>query len=85
MLFRSHNYYIIRTVYEAFNAIAEHLKIGKILRFTGDVWKKHACCVVYMHEQDLQQHPEWSQKVVNGIVEALLTNSNKVIEACKDL
>lgn len=59
-------------VAEPFNAIAEHLKIGKILRFTGDVWKKHACCVVYMHEKDLQQHPEWSQKVVNGIVEAQL-------------
>jgi len=59
-------------VAEPFNAIAEHLKIGKILRFTGDVWKKHACCVVYMHEMDLQQYPEWSQKVVNGIVEAQL-------------
>lgn len=59
-------------VAEPFNAIAEHLKIGKILRFTGDVWKKHACCVVYMHEKDLQQHPEWSQKVVNAIVEAQL-------------
>ena len=59
-------------VAEPFNAIAEHLKIGKILRFTGDVWKKHACCVVYMHEKDLQQHPEWSQKVVNAIVEGQL-------------
>lgn len=59
-------------VAEPFNAIAEHLKIGKILRFTGDVWKKHACCVVYMHEKDLEQHPEWSQKVVNAIVEAQL-------------
>jgi len=59
-------------VAEPFNAIAEHLKIGKILRFTGDIWKKHACCVVYMHEKDLQQHPEWSQKVVSSIVEAQL-------------
>lgn len=59
-------------VAEPFNAIAEHLKIGKILRFTGDIWKKHACCVVYMHEKDLQQYPEWSQKVVNSIVEAQL-------------
>lgn len=59
-------------VAEPFNAIAEHLKIGKILRFTGDIWKKHACCVVYMHEKDLQQQPEWSQKVVNSIVEAQL-------------
>lgn len=57
-------------VAEPFNASAEVLKIGKILRFTGDVWKDHACCVVLMHEQDLEQRPEWSQKVVNGIVQA---------------
>lgn len=58
------------TVAEPFNASAEVLKIGKILRFTGDVWKDHACCVVLMHEQDLEQRPEWSQKVVNGLVQA---------------
>lgn len=70
-------------VAEPFNAIAEHLKIGKILRFTGDVWKKHACCVVYMHEKDLQQHPEWSQKVVNSIVEAQLWCRNHRSEVAK--
>jgi len=58
------------TVAEPFNASAELLKVGKVLRFTGDVWKDHACCVVLMHEQDLEQRPEWSQKVVNGIVQA---------------
>jgi len=58
------------TVAEPFNANAEVLKVGKILRFTGDVWKDHACCVVLMHEQDLEQRPEWSQKVVNGLVKA---------------
>lgn len=58
------------TVAEPFNANAEMLKVGKILRFTGDVWKDHACCVVLMHEQDLEQRPAWSQKVVNGIVQA---------------
>ncbi|MBD9362344.1 ABC transporter substrate-binding protein [Methylomonas fluvii] len=57
-------------VAEPFNAAAENLKIGKILRFTGDVWKSHACCVVFMREADLQQRPEWSQAVVNGIVKA---------------
>jgi len=58
------------TVAEPFNANAEVLKVGKILRFTGDVWKDHACCVVLMHEADLEQRPEWSQKVVNAIVQA---------------
>jgi NitT/TauT family transport system substrate-binding protein len=57
-------------VAEPFNALAEILKVGKIWRFTGDVWKNHACCVVTMHEHDLEQRPEWSQKVVNGIVQA---------------
>jgi NitT/TauT family transport system substrate-binding protein len=57
-------------VAEPFVALAEMLKVGKVLRFTGDVWKDHACCVVQMHERDLNERPEWSQKVVNGIVQA---------------
>jgi NitT/TauT family transport system substrate-binding protein len=57
-------------VAEPFNAAAEVLKVGKILRFTADVWKDHACCVVLMHEDDLDRRPEWSQKVVNGVVQA---------------
>lgn len=57
-------------VAEPFNAIAEELKVGKIWRFTGDVWRNHACCVVTMHERDLAERPEWSQKVVDGIVKA---------------
>jgi len=57
-------------VAEPFNAAAETNGIGRILRFTGDVWREHACCVVTMHERDLKERPEWSQKVVNGIVNA---------------
>ncbi|AOJ07474.1 ABC transporter substrate-binding protein [Burkholderia mayonis] len=59
-------------VAEPFNAAVELMKIGKILRFTGDVWKNHACCVVFMHEQDLNARPQWSQKVVDAIVKAQL-------------
>lgn len=59
-------------VAEPFNAAAEAKNIGKILRFTGDVWRDHACCVVFMHERDLEQRPEWSQKVVDAIVKAQL-------------
>ncbi len=64
---------------EPFNATAETLGIGKVLRFTGDVWKDPtACCVVFMHEGDLQQRPEWSQKVVNAMVKAQLwTRANR--------
>ncbi|SDV48057.1 NitT/TauT family transport system substrate-binding protein [Chitinasiproducens palmae] len=57
-------------VAEPFNAAAEILKVGKILRFTGDVWRDHACCTVFMQERDLNGRPEWSQKVVDGIVKA---------------
>lgn len=57
-------------VAEPFNAAAETNGIGRILRFTGDVWREHACCVVSMHERDLKDRPEWSQKVVNAIVNA---------------
>ena len=57
-------------VAEPFNAAAETNGIGRILRFTGDVWRDHACCVVTMHERHLNERPEWSQKVVNGIVNA---------------
>ena len=57
-------------VAEPFNAAAELLGIGKVLRFTGDVWKNHACCVVFMHEADLAKRPDWSQKVVTAIVKA---------------
>jgi NitT/TauT family transport system substrate-binding protein len=57
-------------VAEPFNAKAEELGVGKVWRFTGDIWRNHACCVVTMHESDLQKRPEWSQKVVNAIVQA---------------
>jgi len=59
-------------VAEPFNAAAETNGIGRILRFTGDVWREHACCVVTMHERDLNDRPEWSQKVVNALVNAQL-------------
>ena len=57
-------------VAEPFNAAAENLKTGKILRFTGDVWKDHACCVVLLHEEDVTQRKAWTQQVVNALVKA---------------
>ncbi|WP_144140759.1 ABC transporter substrate-binding protein [Paraburkholderia sp. BCC1884] len=57
-------------VAEPFNAAVENLKVGKVLRFTGDVWRDHACCVVFMHERDLNGRPAWSQKVVDALVKA---------------
>jgi NitT/TauT family transport system substrate-binding protein len=55
-------------VAEPFNAVAETKKVGKVLRFTGDIWNDHACCVVLVHEEDIKERPEWTQRVVNAIV-----------------
>lgn len=57
-------------VAEPFNAIAEAKGVGKVLRFSGDVWKDHACCLTLMHEADVNQRPEWVQGVVNALTEA---------------
>jgi len=57
-------------VAEPFNAMGE-LKAGAtMLRFTGDIWKNHPCCVVCMHEEMTKQKKEWTQKVINAIVRA---------------
>lgn len=55
-------------VAEPFNAAGEVLANGRIVRFTGDVFKNHPCCVAVMHEKDIQEHPEWAQKVLNGLL-----------------
>ena len=57
-------------VAEPFNAAAEINGIGRVLRFTGDIWREHACCVLTMHERDLRDRPQWSQKVINAVVNA---------------
>lgn len=58
------------TVAEPFNSAAETLQVGKLLRLTGDMWRDHACCVVFMHEEDLAQRPDWTQAVVNALVKS---------------
>ena len=57
-------------VAEPYNSAAELTQSGKLLRLTGDIWKDHACCVVFMHENDIDHRPEWTQAVVNAIVKA---------------
>ncbi|MDO6564933.1 ABC transporter substrate-binding protein [Amphritea sp. 1_MG-2023] len=57
-------------VAEPFNAAGELLAGGKMLRFTGDMWRNHPCCVVCMNEQQVNANPEWTQKVMNAIVKA---------------
>ncbi|MYM54500.1 ABC transporter substrate-binding protein [Thalassovita mangrovi] len=57
-------------VAEPFNALGE-LKAGaRMLRFTGDIWKNHPCCVVCMNEETTVAKPEWTQGVMNAVVKA---------------
>jgi NitT/TauT family transport system substrate-binding protein len=65
-------------VAEPFNALGE-LKAGaRMLRFTGDVWKNHPCCVIVMNEELVAQKPEWTQKCMNAVVRAAIyTSQNK--------
>lgn len=65
-------------VAEPFNAAGEVLAGGKMLRFTGDIWKNHPCCVVCMHDDDVDNRSEWSQKVMNAVVKgAMYAQENK--------
>jgi NitT/TauT family transport system substrate-binding protein len=70
-------------VAEPFNAAAENARIGKVLRFSGDVWKNHACCVTFLAERDLADKPEWSQRVTNAIVNAQLWSRSNQLETAK--
>ena len=68
-------------VAEPFNAIGE-IKIGaRIMRFTGDMWKNHPCCVVVMNDMVIRSKPIFTQKVMNAIVRAQMWTSNNLAEA----
>lgn len=61
-------------VAEPFPAMSEIKSGGEMLRFTGDVWKGHPCCVIIMHEDDAMDpaRAQWAQAMHNAIVEAQL-------------
>jgi NitT/TauT family transport system substrate-binding protein len=72
-------------VAEPFNALGE-LKAGaKMLRFTGDVWKGHPCCVVAMHEADVMDpaRAAWTQGIHNAVVAAQLWMAENRKEAAQ--
>ena len=68
-------------VAEPFNAVAENKGVGKVLRFTGDVWRDHACCVTVAHAHDVERRPEWVQRVTNALVKAQLWTLDHRVEA----
>ena len=70
-------------VAEPFNAMGEVKAGGRILRFTGDIWKNHPCCVICMHEQATTEKKEWTQKVMNAVVRAQIYASQNKAEVAR--
>ncbi|WP_321492881.1 ABC transporter substrate-binding protein [uncultured Desulfobacter sp.] len=57
-------------VADPFNALAQEKFSAKIMRYSGDIWKNHPCCVIVVYEHLIQQYPDMVQKAVNAIVKA---------------
>jgi len=72
-------------VAEPFNAFAELRLKAKVLRFTGDIWKNHPCCVVVMNENLIKDNPLFTQKVVNSVVLAQNWMNNNRIKSAEIL
>ena len=72
-------------VADPFNALAELNGIGRVLRFTGDVWLDHACCVAVMHEDAIRERPEWAQATVNALARAQLAARGDRVETARIL
>lgn len=65
-------------VAEPINAKGELQAGANLLRFTGDIWRNHPCCVVCMDERDVSAKPAWTQKILNAIVRAqIFAQQNK--------
>jgi NitT/TauT family transport system substrate-binding protein len=59
-------------VAEPFNALAQLKLKARIIRFSGDIWKDHPCCVVVCKEDLIKSNSPSVQKAVNAIVRAQL-------------
>jgi NitT/TauT family transport system substrate-binding protein len=57
-------------VAEPFNALAELKLKARIMRFSGDIWKDHPCCVIVCNEHLINQDSSSVQKAINAIVRA---------------
>ena len=72
-------------VAEPFNALAEVKGIGKILRFSGDIWKDHACCVTLVRGELVKNNPNAAQAIANVIAQAQLVIENDRNQAATNL
>ncbi len=57
-------------VADPFNALAEIKFKARIMRFTGDIWKNHPCCVIVTNENLIKRNATLVQKAMNAIVRA---------------
>ena len=57
-------------VADPFNALAQEKFSAKIMRYSGDIWKNHPCCVIVANDHLIQERPIVIQKAVNAIVRA---------------
>jgi len=72
-------------VAEPLNAKGEIVAGAKVLRFTGDIWKNHPCCVICMNENLVARYPVWTQKIVNALVQAEIYAQNNKEEVAHTL
>lgn len=57
-------------VADPFNALAQIKLNARIMRYTGDIWKNHPCCVIVAKEDFISTHRSAVQKAMNAIVRA---------------
>ncbi|MCD4675584.1 MAG: ABC transporter substrate-binding protein, partial [Desulfobacula sp.] len=55
-------------VADPFNALAQVKFNARIMRFTGDIWKNHPCCVIVANENFINKNNALIQKAMNAIV-----------------
>lgn len=72
-------------VADPFNAVAEVNGIGKVLRFVGDVWLDHACCVVTMKEDLTEGAPAVAQAAITAVARAQQYANTERAEAARIL
>ncbi len=58
------------SVADPFNALSEEKFSAKIMRYSGDIWKNHPCCVIVTNEKLIKESSSTVQKAMNAIVRA---------------
>ena len=57
-------------VADPFNAAAELKKVGRISRFLGDAWCRHACCAIVVRQELVDENPAAVQAVTTALLGA---------------